>query len=176
MIIGLSGYARTGKDTVAEVLAEMGWQRRAFADTLRKMVYALDPYVTGNLRVADLVDSVGWEEAKVGYPEVRRLLQRMGTEAGRQVLGEDVWVRTTLSSLSVGNYVITDCRFRNEADAIRAAGGQIWRIRRPGFGAVNAHSSERSLDNYFFDFYLDNEGTIDELRTVVTDYLLAANE
>jgi hypothetical protein len=176
MIIGLSGYARTGKDTVAAILAEMGWQRRAFADNLRKLVYALDPVVTGTTRIADLVDAVGWEDAKVCYPEVRRLLQRMGTEAGRQVLGEDVWVKATLSNLGVGNYVITDCRFPNEADAIRAAGGQVWRVRRPGFAAVNGHASESSMDNYFFDFYLDNEGTVEDLRTLVTDYLLVGYE
>lgn len=168
MIIGLSGYARSGKDTVASFLLEQGYQRRAFADLLRNAVYELDPLLDGGARVRNIVDLLGWEAAKVQYPEVRRLLQRMGTEAGRNLLGENVWVDATLAKMAPDTrYVITDVRFPNEADAIRARGGMIWRVNRPNFGPLNSHASEVSMDGYRCDFYINNNGDLEELRRQV---------
>ncbi|HET9691813.1 MAG TPA: hypothetical protein VFP61_11725, partial [Acidimicrobiales bacterium] len=43
MIIALSGYARAGKDTVAEILADHGYRRAAFADPLKQVLADLDP-------------------------------------------------------------------------------------------------------------------------------------
>lgn len=173
MIIGLSGYARSGKDTVAAILAEDGWERRAFADPLREMLLRLNPIADGELRVQDLVSLYGWDDAKTLYPEIRELLQRLGTEAGREILGDDIWVKTTLSTMSGGKYVITDCRFPNEADAIRAAGGQVWRIHRPGFGPVNAHATENSMESYKFDAHIHNDGDLYDLTVLVNSVVAA---
>ena len=171
MIVGLSGYARSGKDSVAGVLLESGWQRRAFADAIKEAVYLLDPLVAGPLRVQQVVDLLGWEGAKNQFPEVRRLLQFMGAEVGRDLLGENVWVDRVLSDLREGNYVITDCRFPNEADAIRAAGGQVWRISRPGIGPANDHASENSMDEYQFDAHINNDSDLKTLSIVVRGLL-----
>ena len=74
MIIGLTGYARSGKDTVANYLVEHhGYTRVAFADAIRDALYELNPYIANNLRVAEVVDDYGWDIAKTN-PEVRRLL------------------------------------------------------------------------------------------------------
>jgi dephospho-CoA kinase len=74
MIIGLSGYAQSGKDTVAKVLVEKyGYRRVAFADPIRDLLYGMDPLVPKgygesviNYRLQDLVDSYGWEKWKMG--------------------------------------------------------------------------------------------------------------
>jgi hypothetical protein len=168
MIIGLSGYAQSGKDEIAKVLSEHGFERAAFADTLREALIALNPMAGYGLFLTDVVSMFGWEEAKRNYPEVRRLLQRMGTEAGRNIFGEQIWVNKTLGKLdSQKHYIITDVRFQNEADAIRDLGGQMWRVVRPGHGPVNGHSSEVDLDNYVFDYVVENKGDLEELKTLV---------
>jgi len=168
MIIGLSGYAQSGKDEIANTLLHEGFERAAFADTLREALMALNPMAGYGVFLNDVVAMLGWEDAKRNYPEVRRLLQRMGTEAGRDVFGEQIWVNKTLGKLDPQkNYIITDVRFQNEADAIRDLGGQMWRVTRPGTGPVNCHSSEVALDNYVFDYNVENKGDLQELKTLV---------
>lgn len=171
-LIGLSGFARAGKDSVAAVLVqERGFVRVAFADRMRAAILALDPLVLDEYgsarRLSLLVDSQGWERAKTLYPEVRRLLQRFGTEAGREIHGEECWIDAAFRDLPDGHVVFSDVRFRNEADRIRKAGGKIWRIERPGIGPASAHPSETELVAYDFDLVIENDGTLDELRDVV---------
>jgi len=169
MIIGLSGYAQSGKDEIAKILLEEGFERAAFADTLREALLALNPMAGFGVYLKDVVALLGWEEAKRNYPEVRRLLQHMGTEAGRDIFGPQIWVNRTLGKLDpTKNYIITDVRFQNEADAIRDLGGQMWRVTRPGHGPVNGHSSETALDNYLFDYTVENKGDLTELKLIVS--------
>lgn len=178
MIIGLSGYARSGKDSVAEVLVEeYGFIRLAFADKLRQALYALNPYIghTGNggrVFLQTVVDGYGWDGVKDTRwgPEVRRLLQRMGTEAGRNVLGENVWVNAAALDVGEsGNYVFTDCRFINEARVIVGKRGEVWRITRPGVEPANDHISEIGLDNYGFNRIILNDQDLDTLRLKVKE-------
>jgi hypothetical protein len=178
-LIGLSGYARTGKDTVAAALREHGYRRASFADVLREAALALDPFVhapderftaSRYQRLSDVIAVYGWEAAKDAYPDVRRLLQRLGTDVGREIFGQNVWVDLAMGQVFSGDRVVfTDCRFPNEADAIRERGGQVWRIERPGFGPVNGHPSETALDGYPFDQYVLNCGDVDYLRVTVVD-------
>jgi hypothetical protein len=174
--VGLSGYAGSGKDEAAKALIVGGWRRDAFADRLRQFLYNLDPWVTvspdvGVARLAKLVDAYGWDRAKRTFPEIRRLLQRTGTEAGRKVLGAQVWVDALMREFDPVNeaLVVTDCRFSNEADAIRKAGGVIVRVNRPGVGPKAdpggwVHESEVALDGYDFDVVIDNDGTVEDLH------------
>lgn len=176
-VLGLAGYARSGKDTVADLLITDGFTRIAFADTLREALYRLDPAVQAFdtdtfLPVREVVDAVGWEGAKIVTPEVRDLLQRLGTEVGRDMFGYNFWVEQTfrrINSSPSEKWVVTDVRFPNEADAVRDAGGFVVRVRRPGFGPVNSHPSETALDSYEFDGYIDNEGTITDLGVKARD-------
>ena len=165
MIIGLSGYARSGKDTVAGLLPD--YKRRAFADVLRDALYRLNPYLRGNFTVADLVDEYGWEVAKSDN-EVRRLLQVLGTEVGRKMIDNDVWVQiATRDILKEDDIVFTDVRFPNEAEAIKALGGTVWRIERPGIQAINGHASETAMDDWPFDATITNDGTLEDLQAQV---------
>lgn len=181
-LIGLVGAKRAGKDAFAEALVRShGYRRLAFADRLKAVALAADPYVvrdgeTMRLRVA--VSVFGWEGAKE-IPDVRRFLQRLGVGV-RDHVGSSAWVEPVLWDAHVsrlGGYgslgewvpgtpvVVTDVRFPNEVDAIRNAGGVIVKIVRPGLTADDAHVSESlawspSLIPWAT---VSNEGTLEDL-------------
>lgn len=179
MIIGLSGYARSGKDTIAEILImNYGFRRLAFADNIRKAVRILDPILDNGRRVSEMVSEIGWEGAK-HYPEMRRMLQVFGTEVGREMFGEDFWVNQVFRQIEeddvTDNFVITDVRYPNEADFIRDRGGEIWRVTRSQINAINAHSSEHAMDNYKFDRHISNDESIADLSTEIFTIIRSMN-
>lgn len=181
MIIGISGYAESGKDTIGSILEEHGgFVRVGYADKLRAAAAAINPIVQAShgggpvLRYNNLVAKYGYDEAKKVCPEVREFLQRLGTECGRNVFGDDFWVEALwreLDNKQTDNYVITDVRFRNEALAIKSRKGEVWRVDRPGVGPKNNHPSETALDGWHFDARISNGGTIDDLRQAVLELL-----
>jgi hypothetical protein len=174
MIVGLTGYAQSGKDTIAQILVDKyGFIRVAFADKIREFLYELNPVVKDGVQLRELIDMHGWDVAKVQEPEVRRLLQEIGISA-RKVFGDDFWIRQALEPHQVfERMVITDVRFENEAEHIKLIGNwidkpsEIWRIKRPNIGAVNDHVSESQMDGYKVDRILVNRGTLDELELLV---------
>lgn len=182
-LVGLIGKKRVGKDTFAAVLVEeFGFARVAFADPLKEMALAIDPYIQAehSYRLSDAVDVLGWEGAKDAYPEVRRFLQRLGTDGVRQ-FDEDFWVRAGMRAAAAKRrpmrlntsdgraataprpVVITDVRYPNEADAIREAGGTLVRIVRPGVDDGDTHASETALDGYAVDYTVSNLQDIQRL-------------
>ena len=181
MIIGLTGYAQSGKDTVANILVnDYGFTRIAFADKIREFLYETNPMydsIAGEpLFVKDRVDRDGWEEAKKS-PHIRRLLQNSGV-AARKIFGPQFWVHEAMKSMLDNpridmNYVITDVRFLNEADMVRANNGQIWRIKRLGIDAVNSHVSEHELDDYGVDQIFTNNGTLEDLELMIKTRMYA---
>lgn len=169
-IIGLCGYYGSGKDEAAKALIAQGWHRIAFADPVRAMALAIDPMVDSyeddtlglDRRLSRVVADRGWLEAK-RIPEVRRLLQRIGTDAVREVIGQDTWVQIAERSMPTDrNIVFTDSRFANEIAMIRSHRGLIIRIDRPGNEPAVKHVSE----TYPFtpDLTIINDGTIEELH------------
>lgn len=171
-VIGISGYARSGKDTIGQALATRGFQRVSFADNIREALLALNPLATPDVRIVDLIAAHGWEVAKDQFPEVRALLQRLGSEVGRNLIDPNIWVDLTFKKAPDGaKIVVTDCRFPNEARAVKELGGQMWRVARPGFSPTNAHPSETALDDWNFDHHFDNVGTMEDLHAKVYDRL-----
>lgn len=158
MIVGLTGYAQHGKDSLGKLFVEAGYTKMAFADALRKCVATLNPIVGVDhgtpITYIELLDSVGYEEAKKN-PEVRRLLQVFGTEVARDILGEDTWVNALAKAwFEAGrpNLVITDVRFPNEADFVHRNGGllvEVIRLNEDGTPFDNGigidHPSERFI-------------------------------
>lgn len=122
----------------------------------------LYPY-KGRVRLATIVQDFGWDEAK-GIPEVRRFLQRLGTDAVRTHLGDDAWVLAfdRARNRSVDT-VATDVRFPNEAEYIVRNGGLVIRIDRPGVGPVNGHASE-DIGGIPVGAVVVNDGTIEQLQ------------
>lgn len=178
MIVGLSGYAQSGKDTVAKNLVENhGFIRIAFADPIRQALYNLDPVITdipelSRMHLRWLVDKLGWDILKVGSSEVREMLQRFGSEVGRNLWGDDFWVNQAMAKITqYDKVVITDVRFPNEYEAIKNANGVIWRIEKPGNPAANRHESETALDEHLFDRVLLNKGTVEDLQATSNYFL-----
>ena len=194
-IVGLAGYKRSGKNTVAEMIEaslEATYATLAFADPLREMALAIDPVVgwedpaesrrPGPIYYSEAITEHGYEAAKEMYPEFRAFLQRLGTNGVRGVLGEgyglstliggNVWVslaRTRINkcrSSGTDRIIFTDVRFPDEADMIREEGGRVVRIWR-GQNEGDAHASEIALDDYDFDLTIDNTGTKSELAVAL---------
>lgn len=170
MIIGISGYARSGKDTVAELLVnKYGFERVAFADALRNFVYEMNPLVNRENNIREIVDALGWDEAKA-KPEVRECLQNVGLAARKQ-FGEEFWVRQALGKVGyTQNVVITDVRFKNEAASIKDKDySQMWRVTRPGVGPINKHISEVDLDDWNrWDYEFINSGSLEDLEFTIS--------
>lgn len=176
-IIGLTGYARVGKDTVGKILVDHhGFRRVGFADKLKDLAEALDPTLTvatpeegddGTVlraSVSELLSCFGsWEGIKDEFPEARKFLQTLGV-AARDHLGSDVWVNAALADLKPDeDVVVTDCRFPNEAQAIHNLGGVVLRVHRPGIKPANGHVSETPLPAELVDATVNNDGSLDKL-------------
>lgn len=172
-IIGVAGWARSGKDTVADhLVSSHGYTKFSFATPMREALYRLNPKITINevqstpIRIG--VDVYDWEGLKERSPDVRGLLQRFGTEVGREMFGEDFWVNYALDSIPDGTKaVIADVRYPNEADAIKNLGGKVFRVQRNGVVAANEHPSESALNDYEFDSIIENNADIHSLQSVV---------
>lgn len=144
MIIGLTGYAGAGKSTAAKILVERhGFTLVKFAGPLKQMLRCLG---LGDHEI---------EGAQKEFPHhllngksPRQAMQLLGTEWGRDLIGADLWVNVAMESAWTmidrgGKVVLDDCRFENEAEAIRTEGGIIVEVMRPGIGPINNHSSEQ---------------------------------
>jgi len=181
-IIGLSGFARAGKDETAKVLVEQfGFKQVAFADKLREFLYALNPrvkyegvedkYAMREWSVRQVIDEFGWQGYKeTGFSnEIRVLLQRLGTEAGRQTLWDTIWIDAAFAGESQdAKIVVSDARFYNEFDAVHKRGGEVWRIERPGVGPANDHASEiEAIDYPRFDRFINNSRDLGYLENMV---------
>ena len=175
-VIALTGFARSGKDTVAGILSRYGYIRLAVADPLREWLYGLNPVVSSDsygrvFRVRDVVDDVGWDEAKSTF-EVRALLQRIG-EFGRELLGEDIWIETLHAKMDPHEkYVITDARFKNEVKYLKKRVGAVAvHVHRPGIGPVNGHISDMGVPLNLLDGVITNDRDVVALENAVAAFL-----
>lgn len=170
--VGITGRARVGKDTAGEwFVKERGYVRVSFADPIKEAALRLNPFITKYgagpmLRLSDAVRDVGWERAKDGYPEVRRILQELGMAV--RAIDSDFWLRAALAKVSAANeagspVVITDVRFPNEADSLRRAGFHLVYIDRPDVPQLD-HASEGALTADYAEFYILNNRDVYDLH------------
>ena len=165
-LIGITGRARAGKDTFARYLAEsFGMTHQAFAQPLKQITARL----AGEPEAYFHDDELKEQHCPALGMTRRKAMQLVGTEMVREHFGPDVWSRLLIDSWRQGGCrptVVSDVRFNNEAQAIRAAGGVIVRITRPGAGLVGdvaAHDSEQGVSDYLVDFDIPNNGSRAEL-------------
>ena len=169
-LISLSGAGGSGKDTIAQELQKTyGIRPMSLAEPLKAMASEITGLTVE--QVNQVKDGLLMPEKMAG---MRRMLQLLGTEVGRRCWDEDVWVKHLLRRVEAqkrisgtsGPYgvVITDVRFRNEFNALRAAGflmidvqapTEFLRIKPPENGHTPFdgccpyhHASERDLDGY----------------------------
>lgn len=211
MIIGICGFIGSGKDTIADYLVEkLNFSRDSFAGTLKDAVAAIFGWdrtlVEGRTQEArewrEQVDP--WWAERLNMPNLtpRLVLQLWGTEVGRQAFHTDIWIASLENKLrkSKGDIVITDCRFPNEVQAIKNAGGIVIRVKRgpepdwyqlaewanrglfvpqERLAKLGIHASETAWVGSNFNATLENDGTLDELYAKIRDLVLgppAANE
>lgn len=187
LVIGLSGFAQSGKTAAANFIEQTyGVQRRHIAEPLRNMLRVLlrangldevqiDRYLTGD-----------WKELHI--PEIgctsRHLQVTLGTQWGREQVCPDLWVNTWAAGVGLRESVMNDSvRFPNEERMIQ--GGMLGftiLIRRPGVGPAvfkwgwfgrllyrwfrlmwGVHDSER-VDRLRPDYVIDNDGTLEDLH------------
>jgi ABC-type oligopeptide transport system ATPase subunit len=194
--IGLIGQMGSGKDTVANLLCgSYGFGRVAFAEPLKKLVIEADPLVgcggpqdrqnlaASPMRLSDALMTMTFEDAKRAYPEVRRALQRIGQ--GARQIDPEFWIRQALTDVEYIRacgmpVVVTDVRYRNEADALRAQGFKLVRVKRDvsttaGLTSEETramlHPSETDLLRYAVDVTIRNDGDLFDLSEKVVNML-----
>lgn len=158
MIIGIAGKKRAGKDTVAREFIKRGFQHDSFAGPIRRFVEDLIGY---EINDENKESPIQWAP----HLTPRKLMQTVGTEWGR-AMDPDLWVLSFLNRPNVGsNVVVPDVRFENEAAAVRAAGGRMIHIERPGTSTDN-HASEAGIAIRFDlgDMHLLNNGSLGALQ------------
>ena len=170
-IIGLTGRAGAGKDTVADLLvAARGGRKIAYAGPLKEAcaaLFCLTPH--------QLHDPTGKETMDPRWGRTpRQIMQYVGTDLLRTQFDVEIFRKTARfrieAAVAAGEplVVVTDCRFENEADLVREHGGVVWHVQREATGTTEtSHVSERHLLVGTSDVVVENNGTLESLRRLV---------
>lgn len=202
ILIGLTGFAGVGKDTIATLLQETHQAdsfRIAFADQLKQEVskafqcpleVLTDPQLKNrpslSLRISNCTNEEFSSFIKKRFPRVastepnspRVIFQTWGdwrreSDLNYFVKPVEKAVRSA-EDFGVKLALVTDVRFCNEALFINNTGGQIWRVLRSNKSAINDHASEHTLVNYPIQRQIMNDGNIDLLRKKIRDLYFSA--
>lgn len=187
ILLGLSGPARSGKDTAFSFIQQWAEEndrvavRRGFADLMKQSMYRMfKPDCTveegiewcdrmklgGNLIASDPDGSVIEINGRVA-------IQRFGTEGHRHIFGRDFWIDILLPTerwqknfAGADIAVVTDVRYPNEARRIKRL-GQLWTVVRADTETVDSHASEVVLSEHLVGILIPNNGTLEEYRAEV---------
>jgi hypothetical protein len=161
-IIGITGRAGAGKDTVADYLVtKHGYTKVSFASILKNMLATCglpEPQNRGD-------KEKNYEGFEFSF---RDAAQKLGTEWGRS-LDQDIWVKLTMNGLEQDKkFVFSDVRFENEATAIRDKGLLVHlRGRQVDLGGLSTHASEAGVASQGRDWIITNTGSMEDLYSVV---------
>lgn len=171
-LIGLTGRAGAGKDSVARILAQQhGFSRMSFAEPIKRGLNTMLGIPHSVLEdPAAKEKPIDW----IGHSP-RYLMQTLGTEWARHLVHPDIWIRVAAQLLAQhrklgGNVCVTDARFANEADWIRGQGGEVWHIVRPlpENVVVMSHASELGVTMHAgLDSTIHNDRGLDQLEDEV---------
>lgn len=169
-VVAFTGLAGSGKSTAAQYLVDRyGYTRVRFAGPLKDMMRAIglsEDQIDGDLKEKPCA----WLQGRTP----RHAMQTLGTEWGRECLGKDFWIELFVRSANIiiadgGRVVVDDCRFPNEAVAVRKLGGDIFKVEGRG-GIAGGHVSEKGI-GAIVDDVLDNTGSVEELHQMVEEAL-----
>lgn len=140
MIVGLLGFIGSGKGTAGDILKDAGFIPLSFAKSVKDVAAEMFDWPR-HLLEGDTQHSREWREKPDAFWSKefgeeftpRTALQLMGTEVGREIFHDDFWVikvKKFIEQNPQANYVITDCRFKNEKDFVHNMGGTLIEIER----------------------------------------------
>ena len=179
-IISISGKIGSGKDTIADIIMQYTpyhrWQVKKFAGKLKDIAEILTGVQKINFEDQEFKQQDMGAEWGMTY---RDLLQKLGTEAMRNGLHKNVWVNALFADFNIDEdeqvsyWIITDSRFPNELAAVKKHNGIAIKVIRDSGNTIGiTHTSETALDNYTeWDYVIDNNGTLEELKTQVLSIL-----
>lgn len=167
-LIGITGKARSGKDTIGRWFRDERWAYvTSFAWPIKAALEAAFSLKADVWESYDKERNLDWLGRSPRY-----LAQTLGTEWGRNLVHEDVWVlalerrlRETRLWYQDCTVVITDCRFGNEAKWVRQHGRLLHVSRTGADGAVGVqgHASESGVPFEDNDIRIVNDGTVADL-------------
>jgi hypothetical protein len=169
-IIGIAGRKGHGKDTAAQALLDEGYVNVKFAGALKVMVRAFLAYVGVSPDTIERMIEGDLKEVPnehFGGRTTRYVLQTLGTEWGREMVFDRIWVNAFSSRAKRFDKVAcTDMRFPNEVDEVKAQGGTTVRVVRPNAPrtAGSDHPSEALIDTLHVDHVIANDEGIEELH------------
>lgn len=178
MIVCVSGFIGSGKDTVADILIKnRSFEKLSLSSTLKDMVAILFSW-DRKLLEGDTKESRIWREQidewwatrlQMSNLTPRWVLQNIGTNVLRDCFHKDIWlasIENKIKNISNKNIVISDCRFPNEIEFFKSLGAtMIYISRNDSFSGT--HASESSLSETAFDYYIENNGTIEDLEAKI---------
>ncbi len=177
-VVALCGYSRVGKDTAAARLLSSGYKLGSTGERVAELLREINPCLTlGDHQRVVTVDALfaelGYDGAK-SLPAVRTLMQDTGSAIkARQ---PDFFIRVVLDHHRAthpgAGLVMVGVRSAAEVGAVRAAGGVVLRVHRPGVGPMGGHRNDRDLDVVLADADIVNDDTIEVLHDRVDDALV----
>lgn len=205
MIISISGFINSGKDSVADYLVnEHNFVRASWADSVKDSVSVIFGW-DRELLEGRTLKSRAWRETvdiwwadRLGISNLtpRLVLQEYATEIMRDNFHSEIWIASLERKLLAvsENVVITDCRFINELQCVKRLGGITTRVvrgddpewldeyKRSGrtlqFAKKykNIHASEYSSIEWDYDCVIDNNGPLAHTYESVKNLLLNLHE
>ena len=168
MLIAVCGHKFSGKSTVARLLHNAtGWEVVSFADKLKNITCILSGCTREQLEDYDFKETQLVPDYLRPYclnaekPTFRAFLQHFGSEVMRGI-NDNIWIDCTLSNCEK-DAIISDCRFPNEARAVKARGGIVIKVVRHDAKAEDSHQSETLIDEIDADYTLWNDSTMENL-------------
>lgn len=170
-IIGLTGPAGCGKNLVASMVPDA------------VVIGLADPIYAALASILGIPETVLRQRATKERPiewlgkSPRQLLQTLGTDWGRTLVAEDIWLRIArrrieeLAATGAGAVVIADVRFDNEAAMVHEMGGEVWLVDRQPATETAPHVSEAGISEGLIDRFVDNTGTPEQTRENVAAIL-----
>lgn len=169
LIIGIVGVAGSGKVLVARKIEAYGFRRMQFTAPIREML------LTGLGMTEEQLDGAGKEDPlpQFGHHSARHLIRTLATGWGRNMVSPDLWVNIWRRRVHdhPGNVVVDDIRSAAEANAVKAMGGTVWRIYRPGL-VSNDQSTERLQADIEEDLIIANATSLVDLDRSVEQALV----